>query len=250
MLRVKRVVLNVTGQDAEIFLNSLLTKKLGIEYPVYALMLAPNGKFLYDFFLLKHPNGIFLEIYEEWKTEILNKLSWYKLRALINIEETDFKVYTSREGQKDSTNIVFNDPRHHDLGYRIWSVINHELLNTDSLTDYEKIRIEHIIPEAGKELIKGIGFPLQYNLESAIDFSKGCYLGQEVTNRIKRGLLNIRDKLFKLQSEDLPPYGEQVVFNGKSIGTMYSKVERVGLALLNIEAIQLLGQSSSLTIIA
>jgi folate-binding protein YgfZ len=105
--------------------------------------------------------------------------------------------------------------------------------------NYELIRLNLGIPEGHKDLIELKSFPLEFGMDklNAIDFDKGCYVGQEVTSRTKyRG--TIRKELFIIRGEDLPPSGDDIIIDQNKIGIICSKLQNTGLALIQSEEYQ------------
>lgn len=235
-----RGVLQLSGPDTETFLQGLLTndiRKLTTEQPLYAAILTPQGKLLYDIFAYTHEDGVLLEYYLPLKEELLKKLRMYRLRAKVDIvEKPEMKVIAAWGGALSAT----RDPRHPEMGYRYAATSLPEGFSQASLEEYHYRRIGFTIPEMPVDLVSGESFPLPSNMEAihAIDYQKGCYVGQEVTARSKyRG--NIRKAIFTVRFDALPPpTGTAITAEGRAVGVCLSHARELGLAHLEIEAAQ------------
>ena len=194
-----RKVISVSGKDALSFLQGLVTNdmnNLSEDNIIYTLMLTPQGRFDYDFFITKNGDSILVDHEESFTSEIKSKFNIYKLRSEVVIEDLSDKYnvlqYSAEQGG------AYKDPRHSALGYRKYT--EHEVKGGDS---YDKKIYDLIIPEPHKDMIQGRSFPLEYGMDKlhAISFEKGCYMGQENTARTKhRG--TVRKKLFGCLSDE------------------------------------------------
>ena len=230
-----RGLLLLEGDDVRAFLQGIITNdihKLAPDKSLYAVMLTPQGKFLYDFFLYDLEGGVALEYYKPKEADILKKLMMYRLRSKVTF--TPLNNYIVVAGWDDASGL--NDPRDARMGVRF--VTKEAPQNTASAEEYHQRRIGFTIPEMPDDLVSEESFPLPCNLEeiNAIDYKKGCYVGQEVTARSKyRG--NIRKKIFTVQLEGAAPQvGTAIVSEGKTIGIMLSSVGNLGLAQIDIDS--------------
>ena len=210
MVLKERAVIRISGTDRHKFLQGLITNdinKVSAENAIYALMLTPQGKFLYDFFIINHQDSFLLDCQEEYKNEILQKLNFYKFRSQIEIsneENLAISALSPENCQKKETEIFcqFTDPRNAKLGIRI---IHKKPENYQNSEIYQQNRINLKIAET-VDLGHGESFPLEFGFDdlNAIDYTKGCYVGQEVTARTHhRGL--IRKKIFLLKTNHKNP---------------------------------------------
>ncbi|MDO5529742.1 MAG: folate-binding protein, partial [Paracoccus sp. (in: a-proteobacteria)] len=170
-----RSVYRITGPDRINFLQGLITGDMR-RLPLYAALLTPQGKYLADFFVVDEGDALLLDLDAAQADDVIRRLSLYKLRSDVAIEKTDIAV-TRGTGAPPEGAIA--DPRHPALGWRGYGV------GADDGTDWDALRIEHLIPEAGAELIPNETFILEAGFErlNGVDFRKGCYVGQEVTAR-------------------------------------------------------------------
>ena len=221
-----RTVLRITGEDREEFLQNLVTNDVsGLENGlVWAALLTPQGKYLADFFLVPVGEAILLDVAEPLAAGLLQRLNMYKLRADVTIVPTEISV---GRGLGPPPEGAFADPRHPSLGWRAYDGRAGE----DGI-DWEALRVAAGVPESGVELIPNDSYPLEMGFEAfnGVDFKKGCYVGQEVTARMKHKT-ELRKGLAQVRVEGTAPPGQQIV-NGKgaAVGTLYSQADGLGLA--------------------
>ena len=176
-----RKIYRITGADREHFLQGLVTNNVrDLATLTYSALLTPQGKYIADFFLVPDGESILLDVAGDLGPGLVKRLNMYKLRADVTLEETD--LYAIRGIDTPPPAGAFMDPRHPALGWRLYS----ETPGSPPEIDWDAIRVSHAIPEAGRELT-----PESYILEAGferlhgVDFRKGCYVGQEVTARMK-----------------------------------------------------------------
>ena len=225
-----RRILEITGKDALQFLQGLVTNDLqkldhGL---VYAAILTPQGKYLADFLLSRHDDAIRLDVDASLAPMLLQRLTMYKLRADVAIKETDLKV---RRGTGPAPLGALVDPRHADLGWRLYGETG-----GDDGSDFDRIRVAHCIPETGIELTPDT-FILEAGFErlNGVDFRKGCYVGQEVTARMKHKT-ELRKGLTLVAVHGAAPVGSEIFTpEGKAAGTLYTQSGGRGIAYLRLD---------------
>lgn len=224
-----RSFIKISGEDKESFLQGLITTDIK-DPNLYSFMLTPQGKFLFDFFITDHRDYFLLELHKDFMESFLRKMQLYKLRTKVDIEklEGDYFVYSSNDevaGQYFS----FADPRSAKLGKRFYFTSPLEKYLEEE--EYHFLRLKNMIPEGYYDMIQEKSFPLEFGFEkfNAVSFTKGCYVGQEVTARTHyRG--KIRKKLQLIEADSFPPKGEE--FAG---GKMCSASKNLGLVLIREE---------------
>ncbi len=175
-----RTVLKITGEDREHFLQGLVSNQVtGLDKITYAALLTPQGKYIADFFLVPDGEAILLDVAATLAPGLLKRLTMYKLRAKVAIAQTDLHVI---RGLGEPPEGAHQDPRHPAMGWRLYS----ETPGQAPHIDWDAIRVAHCIPETGHEL-DGESYILEAGFERlhGVDFKKGCYVGQEVTARMK-----------------------------------------------------------------
>ena len=221
-----RAIYEITGSDAEHFLQGLVTNdvsKLG-EGPVYTALLTPQGKYIADFILVRRGETILLDVDGSLAEDLVKRLRMYKLRSDVMIEESPLKVY---RGTGPAPEGALADPRHPELGWRLYG--DEE---GDDGTDFDAIRVAHCIPETGVELTPDT-FILEagFGRLNGVDFRKGCYVGQEVTARMKHKT-ELNKGLVPVKVEGAAPVGAEITADGKPAGTLYTQADGRGIAYL------------------
>ena len=224
-----RKVLRIAGSDRHDFLQGIVTNNVP-ETPgnlVYAALLTPQGKYLSDFFLTETGDALLLDVDAAQAQALSKRLSLYKLRAQVTVEETDLTVGRGTGPLPDG---ALPDPRHADLGWRHYGDTG-----TDT-TDWDAIRVAHCIPEAGVELIPDDTYILEAGFErlNGVDFKKGCYVGQEVTARMKHKT-ELRKGLTTVNVEGSAPIGTPIDAGGKAAGVLYTQSGGRGIAYLRFD---------------
>ncbi len=222
-----RSIIEIKGSDRKSFLQGLITNdinKIGDNNLIYAAMLNASGRFLYDFFIFEKNDSIFLDCLGSRQNEIITKLKFYKLRTQVEIiKHDDYKITQNFDSPDSSRGLAFKDPRHKDLGYRIYNIAefidedeeeisysinkiwhNDNDAQTNDLTKYHYRRICLKIPESEHDLTYEKSIIAEFNFDNlnAIDYTKGCYIGQELTARTHH-TGQIRKKIFHATISDL-----------------------------------------------
>ncbi|MFC4671711.1 YgfZ/GcvT domain-containing protein [Seohaeicola nanhaiensis] len=225
-----RRILRLSGRDTEDFLQGLVTNDLkrldtGL---VYAALLTPQGKYIADFFLIRDGDDVLLDVAEPLADDLLRRLSMYRLRANVKIEPTTLGV---RRGTGTAPEGALADPRHPALGWRLYG----EGLSGDDGTDWDAIRVAHVIPETGIELTPDT-FILEAGFEAlnGVDFRKGCYVGQEVTARMKHKT-ELRKGLRQVMVRGAADPGAEIMSGEKPAGTLLTRSGDRAIAYLRFD---------------
>jgi hypothetical protein len=241
-----RSILSLSGKDALVFLQNIVTNDLNNYSYSYNYLLSPQGRYLYDFFVLKlSPDQLFIDIDSISAQSFLQKLTIYKLRRDIEIKNlaSEYLVLYSREKMEINEGVIASncDPRFSKLGFR--SIVKSSCANKLELVGnnlYMQDKYEFTIPDGRDDLIAGNSVVFQFGAEelAAVSFSKGCYIGQEVISRAKyQGVT--RKKLFKLVSDKKIAFndiGTEITdLRGEKIGIFCSSYNKLGIGLLNEE---------------
>ncbi|NDW53597.1 folate-binding protein YgfZ [Aliiroseovarius sp. PrR006] len=224
-----RTVLRVSGKDRESFLQGLVSNDVkGLKDGlVYAALLTPQGKYLADFLLVPAEDAILIDVATDLARSLAQRLTMYKLRADVSIEATDI---TPARGLGDAPVAAFADPRHAALGWRAYD-------GRDSQTgiDWDALRVAHCIPETGIELT-GDSYLLEAGFEhlNGVEFRKGCYVGQEVTARMKHKT-ELKKGLATVSIEGEAPVGTAITRDGKPVGTLFTQSGDQAIAYLRFD---------------
>ncbi len=216
-----RAIIYVNGKDDKDFLQNLISNdisKVSDNSSCFASLLTPQGKFLYEFIIVKHKKGYFIDCEKSQVESLLKQLNTYKIRSKVEIlnlsnefvvASFSYEKFLSIEGSQDILGYTFKyredpivlDPRNKNLGARL--IINLEKLylslkkldlkNADIKNYYDQCYKLGIVPKNFNQLQnKLFGIECNYEELNGIDFKKGCYVGQENTARIK-----LKNKLSK-----------------------------------------------------
>jgi len=257
-----RVLLEIKGEDSRDFLQSIVTNNIDLisnNRSIYSALLTPQGKYLYDFFLFQESkiNSIIMDCEKSLYEELIKKLTIYKLRSKVeiivkdkinvyaiygsNITEliSNFKINNIEGSTKEvSNNLFFIDPRNRNLGLRVYSnnlLKDFNNLPKGVLSEWNYIRIKNKIPYPYIDLEKEKSFIIENNFEyiNAIDFKKGCYIGQENTARQKyRGTAKRKLEVAKIIGKEILN-GERIILDNKAVGTVRSSSHGLYLVSIN-----------------
>jgi len=232
-----RKLVKISGVDSVKFLQNILSNDIGKINETnlqYNLLLTPQGKISYDFFIFKFLNEFYLDCHAKFLEDIRKKFKIYKLHSDVKIESSDINVFISNEDLKTH---CYPDPRHSNLGYRYYDFVKSKganiHLDINMLKIYDKHRLQCLVPEFGIDFMPEEFFPLDLGMDklNAISFNKGCYVGQEVTAR-----MNYRGKRKKyleyINLDDYEIRDKDVIQNDKKVGTILKIYDTDVLALL------------------
>lgn len=224
-----RVVVKITGADRHSFLQGLVTNDVNRlrDGLVYTALLSPQGKYLADFFLVPSDDAILLDVAAGLAPGLIQRLSMYKLRADVAIAPTALIV---SRGVEDAPKGAFTDPRSASMGWRAYGETD-----MSQPVDWDALRVEHLIPETGIEL-HGDSYILEAGFErlDGVDFKKGCYVGQEVTARMKHKT-DLRKGLARVEVKGEAAAGTDITANGKVAGVLHTATDGKGIAYLRFD---------------
>jgi len=257
----ERGILAISGADWRAFLQGLVSndvERVSAERAVYAALLTPQGKFLHDFFLVGHGDGVLLEGAAERLPDLSKRLSMFKLRADVAIEDVsgDWRVEAAfgdgvasvlgldnERGQAQpfaNTGVAFVDPRLADAGVRLLLPVAVDApsdLSQADATDYDRHRLALGLPDGARDMVVEKATLLESGFDelAGVDWDKGCYMGQELTARTKyRGL--VKKRLVPVTVDGpLPEAGTPVIMGEREAGEMRSGRDGVGIALMRLE---------------
>ncbi len=226
-----RTALRISGDDRIHFLQGLVTTDVtALEGRlVYAALLTPQGKYLADFFLTGQDGAVLLDVKTDLCDALLRRLNMYKLRADVAIEKTDLNV---QRGLGEPPDGALPDPRHPALGWRLYTRGE----GTAPQIDWDAIRVEHCIPESGIELIAEETFILEAGFDrlNGVNHRKGCYVGQEVTARMKHKT-ELRKGLVTVEIDGAAPPGTDIRAGEKTAGTLFTQSGDHAIAYLRFD---------------
>lgn len=223
-----RAVLSLKGEDATAFLQGLLTQDVTGSGPVFAALLTPQGKILFDLFLVPVDGGYLIDCEAGAAPALLKRLTMYKLRAKATLAaEEGLSVHAGRrEG------VSFADPRLSSLPVRTIAARERAAPADDA---YDALRLSLGVPEFGRDFRGEEVFLLDVNYDAlhAVSYKKGCFVGQEVTSRMKRKG-EIRKRTLLARGSGLAA-SALILAADASIGEVLSTRGDQGLALIRLD---------------
>lgn len=262
-----RGVLAVESEDARRFLQGMISNdidKVAPEQAIYAAFLTPQGKFLADFFIVQGENGLLFDCEVARLGDLVKQLTIYRLRSKVTLTDAsdDYLLAAlpggealealglgERRGaaQAFAGGTVYVDPRLAAAGARAilpreggTEALKEAGFEPAAMEDYERLRLTLGLPDGSRDMPVEKATLLENGFEEldGVDFDKGCYVGQELTARIKHRAL-VRRRLFKVEVKGpLPEPGTPIVLGKRKAGEMRSGLDGLGLALLRLEQVK------------
>jgi folate-binding protein YgfZ len=256
-----RSIIAVSGPEARHFLQGLVTcdmEKIGPDAPAFGALLTPQGKILFDFFVIESDDGFLLDAAREKAADFVKRLGFYRLRAKVQIEDRSADargdealavVALIGETAPPADALVYADPRAAALGRRaILSRAAARNVATGGVDLYEAQRIACGVPKGGVDFAYGDAFPHETNMDwlHGVAFDKGCYVGQEVVSRMQhRGLA--RKRVLKVEVDgDAAPCAE-IRAGEIAVGALGGVLGGKGLATIRTDR---LGEAQGLPLTA
>ncbi len=238
-----RGVLAVSGEDAESFLNRLLTNSVLAMRPGearFAALLSPQGKLLFDFFVVREGDGFLLDCGREQAADLARKLTMFRLRAKVAVADRSGELGVAAVWNSvlmEAPGRAFRDPRHDRLGYRIVAAPDALASLEGDSAAYEAHRIACGVPRGGVDFVYGDTFVHDANMDllHGVDFAKGCYVGQEVVSRVHHRN-SARRRVVRLHGYGkAPAIGDKVEAGAAALGAITSLAGEEALATLRID---------------
>lgn len=219
-----RAILRVSGPDRSRFLHGLLTRDVPETGLGYAALLTPQGKYLADFLTWQDAEAAYLDVEASLAASLARRLAMYRLRSNVEITKADIAVSRGTGAPPEGT---MADPRP-GMGWRGYGA------GADDATDWDAVRVENVVPETGIELIPEESYILEMGFErlGGVDFRKGCYVGQEVTARMKHKT-ELRKGLVRVRGAVSP--GAAITAGGRAVGTVHTVAGDRALAYLRFD---------------
>ncbi len=242
-----RALVRVAGPDAESFLQGLLTQNVegmtaGLDL-VFAAMLTPQGKLLFDLFVGADEAGLLLDVAAQRRDALVQRLSMYRLRAKVEIGAIEGGVFAAWAPGGDlhwtwgEPLLWAPDPRLIDLGVRIYGGEGETGASED---DYEAWRLSLGVPDPARDAQADKTFPIEANFDllNGIDFRKGCFVGQETTSRMKRRG-QIKNRMLPIAFEGpAPEPGAELLAGTLRAGDVLTGREGRAMALVRLDRIE------------
>lgn len=224
-----RTIFRLTGADRVKFMDNLVTNNVKPNGIAYAALQTPQGKYLADFFMVDRGDETLIDVDSDLAQMLGQRLNMYKLRADVQIEATELHAL---RGRGDMPAGAFPDPRHEALGWRLYS----ETPGDTSTTDWEALRVELNVPASGMELTPDT-FILEAGFDrlNGVDFKKGCFVGQEVTARMKHKTELRKGFVTVAVDGDAQPGTEILTDAGKPAGMLHTRAGDRAIAYLRFD---------------
>ncbi|WP_296820548.1 folate-binding protein [Brevundimonas sp.] len=233
-----RALIAVTGPDARPFLHNLLTQDLATLKPGelrFGALLGPQGRLLFDLFLLGTDEGVILDCAADRRATLIQRLGMYRLRAAVEIRPDDRPVWAAWAEAAPSDWPV--DPRLAGLGRRGFG--DGPRADTDEAA-YLEHQLGLGVPDPARDAKADADYPIEANFDllNGIDFQKGCFIGQETTSRMKRRG-RVKSRLVPIAFKGAAPaFGTEVLSGELRAGEVRSGAEGQAMALLRLDRLQ------------
>ena len=237
----ERGVIEVAGEDRVSFLQGLVSNDVAEAVPgraVWAALLTPQGKWLADFFILADGERLLLDAERAQMPMLVQRLNRFRLRSKVSVRADDaLQVYAVWDGKPELAAIAAPDPRLDQAGWRVLAQAG--LATNADFADWDRHRLALGLPDGSRDLEaeKTVLLEAGFDELNGVSWSKGCYMGQELTARTRyRGLLKRR--LVPVAVEGAPPEpGTPVMRGAAEVGSFRSGREQRGMAVLRLDAL-------------
>jgi folate-binding protein YgfZ len=230
-----RAVLGVAGEEARHFLHNLLTADIASlteGKAAYGALLTPQGKILFDMFVLAVESGLLIDCAASRKDDLVKRLMFYRLRAKVTIEERPDLVVGVAPAMPEAS-LRYPDPRDNAIGWRFFA----SPTGLSEARRYDEARIACGLADSDGDLGAAEVFPHEANFDQfgGVSFSKGCYIGQEVVSRMEhRGLARARILPVEFTGA-VPAKGSEIRAGETVVGHLLSSSHNQALALLRLD---------------
>jgi folate-binding protein YgfZ len=236
-----RAVIALDGPDWRPFLQGLLTQDVEGQEPEtlrFGGLLTPQGRLLYDLFILAGIEGCLLDVAASQREALIQRLTLYRLRAKVTFTPSPLTVSALWGEDASKAPKGFQpDPRLIALGYRGYGVPAPDGATLVTETDYQAYRLSLGVPDPTQDAPTDTTYPIEANFDllNGIDFKKGCFVGQETTSRMKRRGI-IKTRMVPIRFEGLAPaFGAEILKGELRAGSVLTGQEGCAMASVRLD---------------
>ena len=249
----KRGIILIKGKDRFNFIQGIISNDIELlrkKPSIYSSLLTPQGKFQHDFFISNFKEKFYLECDKSEQEEIINKFMMYKLRLDVEVSvASNFNIVLSKKKlnftKSNSSNFFsFYDPRFDN------SFFSRTYVDSNFLTEikkeyveinenrYETLRLNNCIPDFSIDATKAKSLLLEMRFDelNGISWTKGCYMGQEITARMKHRNI-VKKKIFKVLIDFRSNLKNEITLDNETVGKLTSHNKKDGIAFLDTKAL-------------
>lgn len=225
-----RRVFRLSGEGVGDWLAGLLTNELSAEL-TFAALLTPQGKIIADLFVHHEGEAFLLETPMKFADDLFKRLRMYRLRKPIEIEATELKVYAIWDATHPAAK---DDPRLPALGQRL---LTEKTL--DASDDYDSHRLSLGVPDSQWDFESVTTFPADANMDllNGVNFSKGCFVGQEVVSRMKR-MTTVKKRMRGITLSGDATAGDRLLCGERVVGDVLHVNGRAGMAMIRLDRLR------------
>ena len=249
----KRGIILIEGKDRFKFIQGIISNDIELlrkKPSIYSSLLTPQGKFQYDFFISNFKEKFYLECDISEQEELISKFMMFKLRLDVKVSiNSDYNIILSKKKlnfSERNSSIIFSfyDPRF-DNSFFSRTYADSNFLNEIKKkyveineNRYQKLRLNNCIPDFSIDATKAKSLLLEMRFDelNGISWTKGCYMGQEITARMKHRNI-VKKKIFKVLIDFRSNLKNEITFENKTVGKLTSHNKKDGIAFLDTKAL-------------
>ena len=249
----KRGIILIEGKDRFKFIQGIISNDIELlrkKPSIYSSLLTPQGKFQYDFFISNFKEKFYLECDISAQEELISKFMMFKLRLDVKVSiNSDYNIILSKKklnfSERNSSSIFsFYDPRF-DNSFFSRTYANSNFLNEIKKkyveineNRYETLRLNNCIPDFSIDATKAKSLLLEMRFDelNGISWTKGCYMGQEITARMKHRNI-VKKKIFKVLIDFRSNLKNEITLDNETVGKLTSHNKKDGIAFLDTKAL-------------
>ena len=249
----KRGIILIEGKDRFKFIQGIISNDIELlrkKPSIYSSLLTPQGKFQYDFFISNFKEKFYLECDISEQEELISKFMMFKLRLDVKVSiNSDYNIILSKKklnfSERNSSSIFsFYDPRF-DNSFFSRTYANSNFLNEIKKkyveineNRYETLRLNNCIPDFSIDATKAKSLLLEMRFDklNGISWTKGCYMGQEITARMKYRNI-VKKKIFKVLIDFRSNLKNEITLENETVGKLTSHNKKDGIAFLDTKAL-------------